>query len=115
MQSNKNLAIGALSVAAVILFVGLVLVNSPIGGRAYAGSGAGVQSGDYMLVNGQFKVDEELFYLIDAASEQLVVYRFDTRSRQTFGPTQSISLAELRTGGPPGSQPPKGRSGYPRP
>lgn len=114
MQSNKNFAIGVLSVTATILLVGLVLIHAQAP-RAHAAAGAGIQSGDYMLVNGQFKADEELFYLIDAASEKLVVYRFDTRSRQAFGPTQSIDLSTLRQGVSPGAQPPKPRGGYNRP
>ena len=117
MESNKNLTIGVLSVTAVILFVGLIVVHSLAGGgqQAFAAAGAGVQSGDYMLVNGQFKVDRELFYLIDASSEQLVVYRYDEKTRQAFGPTQSIDLKELRGGVPQGSPPPKGKGGYQRP
>ena len=114
METNKNLAIGILSVTATILLVGLVMVHTPP--QAHGAAGAGVQSGDYMLVNGQLKVDEELFYLIDAGSEKLVVYRFDQRSRQAFGPTQSIDLAALRQGGQqPPQQPGRSRGGYNRP
>ena len=114
MESNKNLTIGILSVTAAILFVGLILVNS-LAPSAQAASGPGSLSGDYMLANGQFKVDEELFYLIDSQSEQMVVYRFDTRTRQAFGPTQSIDLQRLRQDVPVDPKAPKPRGGYNRP
>jgi len=95
-MDNKNFAIGVLGITTVILLVGLVIVNSQPR-AAFASSGPGVESGDYVLANGQFlHTTEELLYVIDSVTQRLIAYRFDVTSRQSFSPTDGIDLALLR-------------------
>lgn len=95
-MDNKNITIGFLGITAVILLVGLIIVHSQPQ-PAFASAGPGIQSGDYVLATGQFLPDEHLLYLIDAVAQRLIVYRFDTRSRRSFSPTDGIDLEALRT------------------
>ena len=112
-MDNKNLTIGVLSITAVILLVGLIIVHAQMP-KAFASAGPGLESGDYVLATGQFEPDEDLLYVVDAVAQRLVVYRFDVRSRQSFSPVDSIDLAALRdqagTTKPPAQQPRGGRS-----
>ena len=94
-MDNKNFTIGVLSVTAVILLVGLVIVSARPQ-RAFASAGPGIEAGDYVLATGQFIQKEHLLYVLDAVAQRLIVYRFDARSRQSFGPTDGIDLTALR-------------------
>lgn len=72
---SRNLAIGVLSTTAVILFVGLVLLQTrPT--PAYA-SGMADRGGDYILITGELWDREELLYLIDAREQRLLTYKYD--------------------------------------
>jgi hypothetical protein len=110
-MDHKDFAIGVLSITATILVVGLILVTSQPP-PALAAAGPGVQSGDYVLTTGQFQVDEDLLYVLDATAQRMVVYRFDIRSRSSFAPVDGIDLAALREqaapGQPQGQQPRRG-------
>ncbi|MCP4248761.1 MAG: hypothetical protein GY778_17090, partial [bacterium] len=77
---SKNLAIGVLSTTAVILLVGLILLHSRPE-PAY-GFGMNAQGGDYLLTTGQMQPSQELLYVIDAALEKMLVYRFDMNRKQ---------------------------------
>ena len=85
MQS-KDLAIGVLSTTAVILFVGLILLNAQPQ-PAYA-SGLGDRGGDYIAISGQMWAEEELLYVIDGSQDKMMVYRYDqnTKQIQAHGP-----------------------------
>ena len=112
-MDNKNFAIGVLGITAVILLVGLLIVNSqptPV----FASAGPGIESGDYVLATGQFlHSDEHLLYIVDAVAQRLIAYRFDIRTRQAFSPTEGIDLAALREraadAAPQQQQPRRGR------
>ncbi len=94
LMDTKNFTIGILSTTAVILLVGLLLLN---GGTAPAwGSGMTTDAGDYVLSVGQYaSPDEELVYIIDTPGERLIAYRFDG-GRQRIEIVQGIDLSELR-------------------
>ncbi len=94
-MDNKNLTIGVLGITAVILLVGIIIVNSQPQ-PAVAAAGPGIQSGDYVLATVQFIHDEELLIVVDSVAQRLITYRFDTRSRQSFSPTDGHDLAALR-------------------
>ena len=103
---SKNLIIGVLCTTAVILAVGLVVVSSHTR-TAFAAAGPGVETGDFVLGNGQFlHTEEELFYVIDAVSQRMIVYRFDVQSRKSFSPTDGVDLAALRAKSAAGAQRP---------
>ncbi|MCK4660455.1 MAG: hypothetical protein KAV82_13115 [Phycisphaerae bacterium] len=112
-MDNKNLTIAVLGITAVILLVGVIIVNSQPQ-PALASAGPGIESGDYILATGQFLPDEHLLYVIDAVSQRMIVYRFDIRTRQSFSPTDGVDLALLREqaaqADPQQPQPRSGRS-----
>lgn len=93
-MDSKNFAIGILSTTAVVLLVGLLLLN---GAPPPAwGSGMTTDAGDYVLTVGQYESpDEELVYVIDTPTEKLIAYRFNG-GRQQIEIVQGIDLAELR-------------------
>ena len=74
-MNSKDLTIGVLSTTAVVLFVGLILVQtqpSPV----YA-SGMGDTGGDYMMLSGELFDQEEILYVIDTRQRRLLTYRFN--------------------------------------
>ncbi len=79
-MDSKNFAIGVLSTTAVILFVGLLVLETRPQ-PAYAAS-MNAQGGDYLVATGQLQDTEELLYVIDARNQVLVVYRFDINRKQ---------------------------------
>lgn len=103
LMDSKNFAIGILSTTAVILLVGLLLLN---GDPAPAwGSGMTTDAGDYVLSVGRYESeDEELVYVIDTPSEKLIAYRFNG-GRQRIEVVQGIDLSELRQKDSPPARP----------
>jgi hypothetical protein len=93
MSDSKNLAIGILSTTAVILLVGLILIESRPE-PAFA-SGVGVEGGDYVMGVGRFDDRTEALYVIDAPTNRMVVYAYDFKSGQLL-PMDRIDLGELR-------------------
>lgn len=102
---TKNFAIGVLSTTAVILFVGLLIVQSRPS-EVYA-SGMTTSGGGYiMTVGAMTQNDEEVVYVLDTRSQKLVVYRFDGNRRE-IQILQGIDLSDLRKGAtPPGRRRP---------
>lgn len=76
-MTSKDFAIGILSVTAVVLVVGLLIINVAQPERAY-GIGQNAASGDYLVSTGQVDMLTELLYVVDAGVEQLNVYGFNT-------------------------------------
>lgn len=107
-MDSKNLAIGILSTTAVILLVGLILVQTRPE-PAY-GFGMNAQGGDYLLTTGQMQHSQELLYVIDAALEKMLVYRFDINRRQ-IRVGRPVYLDKMRQQASPDS----GASGKARP
>ncbi len=110
-MNSKDLAIGVLSTTAVILFVGLIILNTqptPV----YA-SGMSDRGGDYILVTGAMWAQEELLYVINSAENKMMIYRFDTQTGQikAHGPA---SLDQFFSGRP-ARLAPKGRRSRRRP
>jgi len=93
-MDSKNFAIGILSTTAVILLVGLVLLETRP--QPAYGFGMNAEGGDYLLLTGQMEPAEELLYVIDAASQKLIVYRFDVNRRQ-INVASGEKLDQLRT------------------
>jgi len=95
-MDSKNFAIGILSTTAVILLVGLVLIQSRPE-PAY-GFGMTAQGGDYLVTTGQLQPSQELLYILDAAHQKLNVYRFDM-SRKQIALVSGEDLAKYRDAG----------------
>jgi len=85
-MDSKDLTIGVLSTTAVVLFVGLMLVQSTPA-PTYA-SGMGDTGGDYIMLSGELFDQEELLYVIDTAQDKMLTYRFDP-----------VTTTIIRTGG----------------
>lgn len=115
-METKNFAIGVLSVTAVVLLVGLLVIHA----RPEPAYGAGMVTagGDYVLVVGKVSQTEEILYVIDGAAQKLGVYAFDPT-----GPRMSLvdgqELAKMREQADkvapkqPANPPPKGGRGTP--
>ena len=93
-MDSRNFAIGVLSTTATILLVGVILVHS----RSNEAIADGMTSsgGGYIVTVGNLtQHDEELVYLVDGATDKMVVYRFDGNRRQ-IELVQGVDLAELK-------------------
>lgn len=113
-MDSKNFAIGVLSITAVILLVGVLVIGaqpSPVLAAGMTASG-----GEYILTVGvSSSVDEELLYVIDTQTNRLAMYRFDS-VRPQIELLQGLELNELRDAAKPGGQPnqPPGKGTPPR-
>ena len=110
-MNSKNFAIGVLSITAVILLVGLLVINThpaPV-----MADGMTTAAGDYIVtVGGVNKPDEEYVYVLDTSAQKLVAYRLDAAKRQ-IEPVQRIDLTQIlrpqdQTGQPPSTKQPSG-------
>lgn len=90
-MNSKDLAIGVLSTTAVVLFVGLILLNTQPQ-PAYA-SGMGDRGGDYIVLTGAMWEQEELLYVFDTAANKMMIYRFDMNRDQIV----AVGPADLST------------------
>jgi len=93
MRNNQNLAIGVLTMTAVVLFVGTVLSTTGSNNEALA-IGQLDRGGDYILLTGQFTENHELLYITDAAARRLNVYSYETSTRQ-FVMWDSVDLTRM--------------------
>jgi hypothetical protein len=103
-MDSKNFAIGVLSTTATVLLVGVVLLYS----RAddVRADGMTASGGGYVVTVGSLtQGDEELVYVLDTASDKLVVYRFDGNRRQ-IEILQGIDLVQERSTTPSDPQQP---------
>lgn len=81
MHDRENLTIGVLSVTATVLFVGAVLVLAT-GQNQLMAAGDLDRGGDYVMVTGQYTLNNALVYITDAAANRLNVYSYDRVQRQ---------------------------------
>lgn len=93
MRNNQNLAIGVLTVTAVVLFVGTVLSTAGSNNEAMA-FGQLDRGGDYILLTGQFTENHEVLYVTDAAARRLNVYSYVASTRQ-FVLWDSVDLSRM--------------------
>ena len=91
---SRDFAIGVLSITAMILLVGVILVSMQP--ASTIASGMTVTAGSYTMTVGQAaSVDEEFLYVFDGPAEKMIVYRFNT-TQQTIDVVQGIDLSGLR-------------------
>ena len=79
-MNSKDLAIGVLSTTAVILFVGLILLNAQP--ATVHASGMLDRGGDYIMLSGELWEQEELLYVIDAGTSRMISYRYNQATKQ---------------------------------
>ena len=102
-MDQKNLTIGILSTTAVILIVGLILAQ-PNPDRAYADS-MNARGGDYIVTTGQLQANEEVLYVINASTQQMVAYQFDiNRMKIVKTAVQQLKSRGLRSTSKPASR-----------
>lgn len=115
-MDSKNFAIGVLSTTAMVLLVGLIVIQSrPAPVRA---DGMTAQGGDYVMTVGALNQrDEDLVYIIDAPAEKMIAYRFDAGTRR-IEIVQGADLAQMRSAVAPAKKkqsPARGRPSRRRP
>lgn len=94
MDNNKNFAIGVLSTTAVVMFVGLIVVQSrPAPALA---SGMTASAGPYVITTAWVSsADEQLVHVIHSVSQKMIVYAFDTR-KHNIKIVDTIDLGAMR-------------------
>ncbi len=80
--NQKDLAIGLLSITAVILFVGLILIS--LQPKPAFASGMGDRGGDYIMIVGELRDQEEALYVMNTAMNRVIQYRYDFRKGQIY-------------------------------
>jgi len=102
-MDNKNFAIGVLSTTAVILFVGLTVIQTRP--ATVLADGMTVRGGDYeMTVGALDDVDEELVYVLDSVQQRMIAYRFNSTTDR-IEIVAGLDLAEIRAKSQPKSRP----------
>lgn len=96
---SRTFAIGVLSITAVILMVGLVLVSTTP--RTANASEVSTNAGDYTIGVGRVMRDAELLYVIDNIMQRMLVYGFNRRT----GEGMIVDKAELSAAIMRGQQP----------
>ena len=83
-MDNKNIIIAVLSITAVILFTGLLLVQNLQQGSTSSIAWADTvdRGGDYVLATGAFSDTNEALYALDAANDRLNVYQYDKNRKR---------------------------------
>jgi hypothetical protein len=74
-SNGKDFTIGVLSVTAVVLFVGLVIVNHVSQRPAYA-SGQGGVTGDYVVSTARLDNTTEVLFVTDSVAQEMNMYAF---------------------------------------
>ncbi len=98
-MNTKDLAIGVLSVTAVILLAALVIVQTLAPQPAMA-SGQSQQSGDFLVSTSQLDDTAELVLIVDAVQQKMNVYGLNVAAGQ-IELVQQIDLAPLQRMGLP--------------
>lgn len=96
MQS-RNLAIGVLSITAVILFVGLIIVS--VMPRTAVASDVSSYGGDFTITVGRVTRDTEVLYVLDNVTQRLLVYGISRKN----GAVDILDGADLAGLTPPGA------------
>jgi len=92
---RDTFATGILSITAIVMLVGLIIVQSSP--PAVRGDAMTVSGGDYLMTVGSLAdTDEDYLYIIDTPSSKMAVYRFDTATDR-IQIVQGIELKNLRT------------------
>lgn len=109
-MNSKDLTIGVLSTTAVILLVGLLVIQAQP--ESALAAGMTTTAGPYGLTVGVASInDEEVLFVTDNSKQKMVIYRFNNSSAK-MEVIQGIDLAELRKSGggaATGTNPRRGR------
>ena len=100
MRSHQ-LTIGCLSLSALIMLVGLLVLAGIETQRAQA-SGMIDRGGSYTMLTGQMSSGSELVYLIDSRTNKLVVYGINSTTKELVR-WDVLQLDDSQTNQPPRS------------
>jgi hypothetical protein len=92
-MDSKNFAIGILSVTAVILLVGILVIHSMP--TPAAASGMTQTGGNYVLSVGRLNLNEEVLYVVDSSDAKVLLYAIDIARKQIV-PQGGIDLNQYR-------------------
>lgn len=90
-MNSKDLAIGVLSVTAVILLAALVIVQAVLPPPAM-GFGQGTSGGDYVVSTAQLDDTTEMIFIVDSVAQQMNMYGFVA----PLGVVELIQTMDLR-------------------
>jgi hypothetical protein len=91
--TRQDLAVGVLGVTAVLLLVGIIIVQTLSAPAAHAFAQT-AQSGDYLVATGQFQESVEYIYVVDAAAQRMIAYRYDF-NRKKLDAVDGVDLSKL--------------------
>jgi hypothetical protein len=104
---RETFAIGVLAVTAAVMFVGLMLSWGPP--RTALAIGQNASGGDWLMLTQQVTNQQEAVWVIDAASERIIVFGYDF-SRRSLLPLDGFDLRNLpQRDQPAGTPAPGGR------
>lgn len=92
--SRQDLTIGVLSITAVLLLVGVLIVQTVTAPKAEAFA-QNTQAGDYLVATGQFSTAVEYIYVVDAAAQRMIAYSYDY-NRKKIDAVDGYDLKRLR-------------------
>lgn len=78
-MDRNTFTIGVLSITAVILLVGILVIGSMPAPAVAVGMND--RGGDYLVVTSYVNTGTELVFVIDAATARMVAYTFDINAR----------------------------------
>ena len=91
-MDTRDFAIGVLTVTAVVLFVGLLLLCQVPQAQAIGQTASG---GDYIVATGQLATSTEIVYVLDAAAGRLLGYAYDVNTKRVE-PVDGVDLEQLK-------------------
>lgn len=91
---RQDLTIGVLSITAVLLLVGVLVIQTVSAPSAHAFAQT-AQSGDYLVATGQFSQGVEYVYVVDAAAQRMIAYAYDY-NRKKMDAVDGFDLSKLR-------------------
>jgi hypothetical protein len=95
-MDSRNLAIGVLAITAVVLLVGIIVINIQPP-PALAGN-ISSYGGDYTLTVGRVADDTEVLYVLDNVTQRLVIYVIN-RNSGVVDMLDGFELGQLRAPG----------------
>ena len=92
-MTTQNMTISTLTVTAVVLLTGLIIL-SVVRPQSAVAAGQGGRIGDYIVTTGRRDEETELIYLYNTEAEVMLVYAFNV-STAAIELVQPIDIAPL--------------------
>jgi hypothetical protein len=92
-MTPQNMTISTLTVTAVVLLTGLIILNA-LPPQAAVAAGQGDTVGDYIVTTARLDEDTELVYVFNVESEVMLVYAFNVATAR-IDVVQPLDVAPL--------------------